>query len=48
MLAYYAEWYLRQAWSSLLFVAEEDSDQLDTVPETQDWPLHSFATLLAD
>ena len=48
MLAYYVEWHLRQVWSSLLFTAESESEQFDTVPESPDSPFHSFATLLAD
>ena len=48
MLAYYVEWHLRQVWSSLLFTVESESEQFDTVPESPDSPLHSFATLLAD
>ena len=48
MLAYYVEWHLRQAWSSLLFTAEDGEDQLDCAPENPDLPLHSFASLLAD
>ncbi len=48
MLAYYVEWHLRPAWSSLLFTAEDGEDQLDCAPENPDLPLHSFASLLAD